>query len=61
MGRIRRDRFLLEAEEHDALSVKADENQGVRWFSLAEALTAPTEPWMVERIYRKLVEKCINY
>ena len=52
--------FLAEAEEHDALSIKADENKGVRWFPLAEALTAPTEPWMVERIYKKLVEKCVH-
>ena len=53
--------FLAEAEEHDALSIKADENKGVRWFPLAEALTAPTEPWMVERIYKKLVEKCVRF
>ena len=46
--------YLLEADERDALQVCEAENSGVRWFSLEESLTAPSEPWMVERIYRKL-------
>ena len=49
--------YLLEADEHDALQVCEAENSGVRWFSLDEALTAPSEPWMVERVYRKLNAK----
>ena len=49
--------YLLEAEEKDALHVKPDENSGVAWFTVDEALKAGTEPWMVERIYRKLVAK----
>jgi 8-oxo-dGTP pyrophosphatase MutT (NUDIX family) len=49
--------YLLEADERAALQVCEAENSGVRWFSLAEALTAPSEPWMVERIYRKLNAK----
>ena len=46
--------YLLEADEHDALQLCEAENSGVRWFPLEEALTAPSEPWMIERIYRKL-------
>ena len=49
--------YLLEADERDALCVCEAENSGVRWFSLDEALKASTEPWFVERIYKKLNEK----
>lgn len=46
--------YLLEADEADALFVKPDENSGVRWFALQEALDACSEPWMVEHVYSKL-------
>lgn len=46
--------YLLEADEAAVLRIKPDENSGVKWFSLEEALTACSEPWMIERIYRKL-------
>ena len=49
--------YLLEADEHDALTVCEEENSGVRWFTLEDALKASTEPWFVERIYRKLNDK----
>ena len=48
---------LLEAEEDQPLRVCEAENSGVAWFSLADALSASTEPWFVERIYKKLNEK----
>ena len=46
--------YLLEAEESDTLHVCREENSGVAWFTLEEALKASTEPWFVERIYKKL-------
>ena len=49
--------YLLEAEEDQPLRVCEAENSGVAWFSLADALSASTEPWLVERIYKKLNEK----
>ena len=49
--------YLLEADEHDALRICEAENSGVRWFTLDGALKASTEPWFVERIYRKLNNK----
>ncbi|WP_276854870.1 NUDIX hydrolase [Enterocloster lavalensis] len=49
--------YLLEAREGDALSLKADENSGVAWFGLEEAVKASTEPWFKERVYGKLNEK----
>ena len=39
------------------LSMKPDENSGVAWFGLEEAVEASTEPWFKEHIYRKLNEK----
>ena len=46
--------YLIEADEHDPLTVCPEENSGVRWFSLDGALAASSEPWFVERIYKKL-------
>ena len=49
--------YLLEADDAEALVVNQEENAGVRWFTTEEALTRPTEPWMVERVYRKLIQR----
>ena len=46
--------YLLEAEESDTLHICKEENSGVAWFTLEKALKASTEPWFVERIYKKL-------
>lgn len=49
--------YLVEAAEDQPLRVCEEENTGVAWFSLDEALAASTEPWFVERIYKKLNAK----
>ena len=49
--------YLIEADEHDPLTVCEAENSGVQWFTLEGALNASTEPWFVRRIYTKLNEK----
>ena len=49
--------YLLEADSEEQVSVKADENSGVMWFSLEDALEKSTEPWFVEHIYSKLIKK----
>lgn len=49
--------FLLEADSESVLSIKADENSDVAWFTPEEALGKSTEPWFVERIYKKLLAK----
>lgn len=49
--------YLAVASPDEPLRVKPDENSDVRWFDLDEALAASTEPWMRDRIYRKLVDK----
>lgn len=50
--------YLARADEGETLEVNREENQAVKWWSFEEALRVPKEPWMVERIYRKLIEKC---
>ena len=49
--------YLLEADETESLKIKEDENSGVAWFELEDALAASAEPWFQQRIYRKLNEK----
>lgn len=49
--------FLAEADEGEAVRANEDENQAVRWLTFEEALSMPTEPWMVENVYRKLIER----
>ena len=49
--------YLLEADSEEQVSVKADENSGVAWFSPEDALEKSTEPWFVEHIYSKLIKK----
>ena len=49
--------YLLEADSEEQVSVKADENSGVMWFSPEDALEKSTEPWFVENIYSKIIKK----
>ena len=49
--------YLLETNEQEVLRVKPDENSGVKWFTLEDALRECAEPWMVEWVYSKLNEK----
>lgn len=53
--------YLAEADEKEELKVNPDENQAVRWWTFAEALEVPKEPWMVEHVYKKLIEKCKDW
>lgn len=49
--------YLAEADEAETLVVNEAENQAVKWFVFDEALEVSTEPWMVEHVYKKLIEK----
>ncbi len=53
--------YLAEANEAEALTVNRAENQAVQWWPLEDALKAATEPWVVNRIYRKLAERCADF
>ena len=49
--------YLAEAKEDQVLVVNEEENKGVRWFLFQDVLKASSEPWMVERVYKKLINK----
>lgn len=49
--------YLAEADENETLIVNEEENQAVKWWSLEDALKVSKEPWFVEWIYKKLMEK----
>ena len=53
--------FLLEGDPAAPIRCRPEENSRVGWFGLGDALTVSTEPWMRERIYRKLNEKLALY
>ena len=49
--------YLLEADPALPVHNKPDENSRAAWFSLEEAVKRSSEPWIRERIYKKLNEK----
>ena len=49
--------YLIEADDHQMLRIKADENSGVQWFTLQGAVDASSEPWFSAHIYTKLNQK----
>lgn len=49
--------YLLEADEEASVRMKPDENSGVAWIRVAELPQKVSEPWMLERIYSKLIKK----
>lgn len=49
--------YLIEADEQEAVRMKPDENSGVAWIPVAELPEKVSEPWMLERIYSKLIAK----
>ncbi len=53
-GHVKKGKYV---SSHLHLNVKADENSGVAWFSPEEALGKSTEPWFVEHVYKKLINK----
>ena len=53
--------YLLEVDENDTLTVKENENSGVKWVKLEDIAKESTEPWMIEKVFKKLNEKLTNY
>lgn len=48
--------YIVEADEHEALKIKEDENSGVKWVNIEDVYSVTNEPKMVP-IYKKLNEK----
>ena len=53
--------YLLEADPAAPVRCRPEENSRVGWFSLADAPAVSSEPWMRERIYRKLNAKIEDF
>ena len=49
--------FLFEADPDQPIRCKPDENSRVGWFGTEEAVDASDEPWIRDRIYRKLNDR----
>jgi len=48
--------YLIEADENEPLTVKADENSGVQWIPIDQAVAKSTEPHM-KPVYAKAIKK----
>lgn len=48
--------YLAVADPAIPLRVKPDENSGVKWVPMEDAIRLSTEPWIRDRIYRKLID-----
>ncbi len=49
--------YLLQADERQKLSVKPDENSGVAWIPANQLARRVSEPWMLKRVYEKLMAR----
>lgn len=49
--------YLAIADPAEPIRIKPDENSDVRWVPLEDAIRLSTEPWIRDRIYRKLIDK----
>lgn len=49
--------YLLEADELENLSIKEDENSGVKWIDIEDIKNVCNEEWMIKNVYNKLNEK----
>lgn len=49
--------YLAVANPAQHIRIKPDENSGVTWVPLDDAVALSSEPWIRERIYRKLIAK----
>ena len=49
--------YLVEADETQELIVNKAENQAVKWWKMEEVLQVSKEPWMIEHIYKKLLDQ----
>jgi len=49
--------YLAEADENEMVRANEAENQAVKWWTFDEALAVSTEPWMIEHVYKKLIQK----
>ena len=49
--------YLFVADPAAPTAAKPDENSAVRWVPIGDLLTLSDEPWMCERVYKKLIAR----
>ena len=49
--------YLLEADEHEEIHIKEEENSGVKWVPIDKILEVTSEVWIRDRIYSKIIDK----
>ncbi len=49
--------YLIEADPSEPLRIAENENSAVDWLSVEELPEKVTEPWMLERVYSKLINR----
>lgn len=49
--------YLAEASEKEELVIKPDENKNVKWWKQEVIRDICEEPWMMEHIYQKLIDR----
>lgn len=53
--------YLLEVDENEVLQMKEDENSGVKWINIEDVKKYVTEPWVMDNVYKKEIEKLNIY
>lgn len=49
--------FLVEADENEDIAVNRDENSAVGWIKMKDIPEKSSEKWMIENVYKKLIER----
>ncbi len=49
--------YLVEVSENEILKIKEDENSGVKWINIEDVEKVSNEKWMVENVYKKMIDK----
>lgn len=52
--------YFLEVDESEILIKKEDENSGVKWINIEDVPKVATEKWVVENVYKKIIEKTVG-
>lgn len=49
--------YLVEVDENEKLRIKEDENSGVKWVNIEDVEKVSNENWIIEKVYKKMIEK----
>lgn len=49
--------FVAEADEEEKLTIKPDENKGLKWIEIQKLQTEVKDVWRMENTYKKLIER----